>query len=72
MKTRDRVGLLSDLAEVFDAAGYAIVRSIIQIEGDRAIDIFYIRGPAPGGLELEELREALLERIHVDAPPVDT
>ena len=72
VKTRDRVGLLSDLAEVFDAAGYAIVRSIIQIEGDRAIDIFYIRGPAPGGLELEELREALLERIHVDAPPVDT
>ena len=43
VKTRDAPGLLSFLAEAFDALQLDIVRSFIAVEGDRAIDTFFVR-----------------------------
>jgi len=47
VKTRDRVGLLTDIARWLSNEGLAIDRALVTGEGDRAIDIFYVRAGAP-------------------------
>lgn len=64
VKTRDRVGLLADLARTLAEMGLSIERSLIVAEGDRAIDTFYLRLPArgvPSAAEVVERLEALLQ-----------
>lgn len=46
VKTRDRVGLLTDIAGWMAGESLVIERALVTGEGDRAIDIFYVRPPA--------------------------
>lgn len=63
IKTRDRMGLLSVIADTFDHAGYDIVRSIVTVEGDRAIDTFFVR-PAPDAAPTpDDARDRLTRRL---------
>jgi UTP:GlnB (protein PII) uridylyltransferase len=60
VETRDRIGLLADIAHALWKLGYGVERSLIGSEGDRAIDIFYIQ-PQPQVAEpAESLPDALL------------
>jgi len=67
--TRDRIGLLHDIAEALHDAGASIVLARVATEGNRAADGFYIQDFSgkkitdPGALERveQELRERLRE-----------
>ena len=59
VKTRDRRGLLADLAQWLTEFGFEIERSIITQEGDRAIDTFYVRRVGEAHWQEHELCERL-------------
>ncbi|MDA1315038.1 MAG: [protein-PII] uridylyltransferase [Acidobacteria bacterium] len=59
---QDRIGLLYDLARTVSARGYDIEVVLIETQGRKAIDVFYVSGPE-GKLATtagERLRDALL------------
>lgn len=58
IKTRDRAGLLAQIAGEFSRFDVSIERALIHVEGDRAIDVFYARGEAVEPL-VASLREHL-------------
>jgi [protein-PII] uridylyltransferase len=60
VKTRDRVGLLADIATWMSREGLAIDRALVTGEGDRAIDIFYVH---PGEATDDEALNAIARRI---------
>lgn len=64
--TRDRVGLLHDIAEAFHRQGASIVLARVATEGNRATDGFYLQG-ADGTKIAEPARLAALERALEEA-----
>ncbi|TVR04990.1 MAG: HD domain-containing protein [Deltaproteobacteria bacterium] len=72
VKTRDRIGLLAELARRFSELGFEIERSIIAREGDRAIDTFYVHRTPSARLGADELRADLRELLRrSDDGPID-
>ncbi len=66
VETRDRLGLLADLCATLADLGLEIDRSIIMVEGDRAIDSFYVRVPAGDPPDLDEVCASLRQRLEDD------
>jgi [protein-PII] uridylyltransferase len=63
----DDVGLLARVARVFDDLGLDVTQAIVQTQGDRVVDVFYVRSP-DGSLHtdrhaLDRLRATLLARL---------
>ena len=63
VKTRDATGLLSFLADAFDALHLDIVRSLIAVEGDRAIDTFFVRNVGEARIAPAAVCDALRTRL---------
>jgi [protein-PII] uridylyltransferase len=63
--TRDRTGLLSEIARALADAGVDIVLAKVSTEGERAVDAFYIRDPGGGVLTAEREAEVVAALIGV-------
>ncbi|MFK7990324.1 MAG: [protein-PII] uridylyltransferase [Sandaracinaceae bacterium] len=65
--TRDRPGLLHAIARTLHAEGFTIARSLVNTEGERAADVFYVRDAAGekvhDGARLEPLPTLLKHAI---------
>lgn len=63
--TRDRPGLLHEVAEVFAGAGCNIEIALVDTQGNRAIDVFYLtlQGKKLSDAAAEALREAVHARL---------
>ncbi len=61
IRTRDRIGLLADIAAFLAARGVVIERALVHVEGDGALDTFYVRGD-----RLEAIVPALRELLARD------
>jgi [protein-PII] uridylyltransferase len=64
--TRDRIGLLHEIAKTNHEAGLSIALSKINTEGARATDVFYVHGPegkVSDPARLEMLRQVVHEAI---------
>ena len=63
--TRDRPGLLHDVAEIFAAVGDNIEIALVDTQGTRAIDVFYLtrKSRKLTDAEAEALRASLVEKL---------
>jgi [protein-PII] uridylyltransferase len=61
--TRDRVGLLHDIARVLHEEGVSIALSRIGTEGDRAADVFYVRDRSGSKIEDPARLDAIAGRL---------
>jgi len=63
--TRDRPGLLNEVAEVFAGAGCNIEIALVDTQGHRAIDVFYLtlQGKKLNDEAAEALRESVRARL---------
>jgi [protein-PII] uridylyltransferase len=63
--TQDRPGLLYNVASVISEIGYNIELALIDTEGQKVVDVFYLthNGAKLTALEQDELREALMEEL---------
>jgi len=63
--TRDRPGLLHHISELFAAAGCNIEAALIDTQGEKAIDVFYLTrlGKKLGEAEAQSLRDTLLHGL---------
>ena len=65
---RDRVGLLSDLAQTFRDAELSVLSAHIEVVGAMAVDAFYVR-PAFGNEFGKSARKALRQKLKTVLEP---
>jgi len=65
MEARDRPGLLCHLAEAFRDENIHVLSAHIEVVGEKAIDVFYVRCPGGDG-NLPEKRRKSLRKILLD------
>jgi [protein-PII] uridylyltransferase len=68
--TRDQPGLLHRISELFADAGCNIEAALVDTQGERAIDVFYLtlRGKKLSDAEAGALRETLFRALRGDQP----
>lgn len=57
----DRVGLLSDITRVLRENGLAVVRADVATQGEKAVNVFYVRDISGNNVDLDLVRSMTRE-----------